>query len=80
MDIMMPVMDGYQTMAAIRDRPQFAGLPIIAVTGKVVSLERDRCIAAGASEYINKPVDSDELMTALRRWLPAAEEPSDLQD
>ena len=72
MDIMMPIMDGYQTMTAIRKRPHFAALPIIAVTGKVVGQERERCIAAGASDYINKPVDTTELLAALSAWLPSA--------
>jgi signal transduction histidine kinase/HAMP domain-containing protein/ActR/RegA family two-component response regulator len=71
MDIMMPVMDGYQTMTAIRARKQYAELPIIAVTGKVVGKERERCIAAGASGYIPKPVDTATLLNALSAWLPA---------
>ena len=71
MDIMMPVMDGYQTMAAIRARNQYAELPIIAVTGKVVGTERERCLAAGASDYIPKPVDTASLLNALAAWLPA---------
>jgi signal transduction histidine kinase/HAMP domain-containing protein/ActR/RegA family two-component response regulator len=71
MDIMMPVMDGYQTMTAIRARKQYAELPIIAVTGKVVGKERERCIAAGASDYIPKPVDTTTLLNALAAWLPA---------
>ncbi|MCW3041347.1 MAG: Hybrid signal transduction histidine kinase, partial [Solirubrobacterales bacterium] len=71
MDIMMPVMNGYETMAAIRDRPGFAELPIIAVTGKVVGGERERCLAAGASDYIPKPVDTAELLEALATWFPA---------
>jgi CheY-like chemotaxis protein len=72
MDIMMPVMNGYETMAAIRDRPKWADLPIIAVTGKVIGGERERCIAAGASDYIPKPVDTAELLAALSGWFPAA--------
>ncbi len=69
MDIMMPVMDGYQTMTAIRTREKYADLPIIAVTGKVVGSERERCIAAGASDYIPKPVDTSSLLDALAIWL-----------
>ena len=70
MDIMMPVMNGYETMAAIRAIPRMSDLPIIAVTGKVVGGERERCIAAGASDYIPKPVDTAELLSALTRWYP----------
>ncbi len=71
MDIMMPVMNGYEAIAAIRSRPGCADIPIIAVTGKVVGSERERCITAGASDYIPKPVDTAELLAALRVWLPA---------
>jgi CheY-like chemotaxis protein len=72
MDIMMPVMDGYETIRTIRDRSGFADLPIIAVTGKVVAGERQRCLDAGADDYIPKPINSAELLTALGPWLPAA--------
>jgi len=78
MDIMMPEMNGYQTMTAIRELPDCADLPILAVTGRVVEGERDRCLAAGASDYIPKPVDTAELLTALGKWLsiePVAEAP-----
>jgi CheY-like chemotaxis protein len=71
MDIMMPIMNGYEAMTAIRQRPRFADLPIIAVTGKVVGQERERCIAAGASDYIPKPVDTVELLGALSEWFPS---------
>jgi signal transduction histidine kinase/HAMP domain-containing protein/ActR/RegA family two-component response regulator len=71
MDIMMPLMNGYEAMAAIRKLPRFADLPIVAVTGKVVGGERARCLAAGASDYIPKPVDTAELLAALSRWFPA---------
>ncbi|MEY2570077.1 MAG: hypothetical protein QOE63_427, partial [Acidimicrobiaceae bacterium] len=70
MDIMMPVMDGYETMRAIRAMEQFAALPIIAFTGKSAAGERQRCLDAGANDYIPKPVDTQELLTALRPWLP----------
>jgi CheY-like chemotaxis protein len=71
MDIMMPVMDGYETIRAIRAIDQFKSLAIIAVTGKVVSGERQRCIDSGADDYVPKPVDTAELLAALRPWLPA---------
>jgi CheY-like chemotaxis protein len=70
MDIMMPGMDGYTTIRAIRAVERFQTLPIIAVTGKVVSGERQRCLAAGANDYVPKPVDTVELMTAIGPWLP----------
>ncbi len=69
MDIMMPGMDGYETMEAIRLGLGLRDLPIVAVTGKVVGGEREHCIAAGASDYIPKPVSTIELMTALDKWL-----------
>ena len=70
MDIMMPGMDGYEVMRAVRKLPQWADVPIIAVTGKVVGSERERCIEAGASDYIPKPIDTAELLTAIEKWLP----------
>jgi signal transduction histidine kinase/HAMP domain-containing protein len=70
MDIMMPGMDGYETMRAIRLVDAFAGLPIIAVTGKVMSGERERCLEAGANDYVTKPVDTVELLAAIGPWLP----------
>jgi signal transduction histidine kinase/HAMP domain-containing protein/ActR/RegA family two-component response regulator len=69
-DIMMPGMDGYEMMRAIRRRPQHAGLPILAITAKVTAGERQRCIDAGASAYIPKPVDPAELLLLLGEWLP----------
>jgi CheY-like chemotaxis protein len=72
MDIMMPVMDGYDTIRAIRALEQFASIPILAVTGKVVEGERERCIAAGADDYIVKPVDSSHLLVSLQTWLPTS--------
>jgi CheY-like chemotaxis protein len=71
MDIMMPRMNGYEAMAAIRRRPHSADMPIIAVTGKVVGSERERCLAAGASDYIAKPLHTAELLEALSTWFPA---------
>jgi CheY-like chemotaxis protein len=69
MDIMMPGMDGYETMRAIRALKQFKVLPIVAVTAKVMSGERERCIAAGATDYVPKPVDIGELLLAIGPWL-----------
>jgi signal transduction histidine kinase/HAMP domain-containing protein len=71
MDIMMPVMDGYDAIRAIRTHVELKSLPIIAVTGKVVSGERERCMEAGANDYVPKPVNSAELLTVLRPWLPS---------
>jgi hypothetical protein len=69
MDIMMPEMDGYETMQAIRKLERFASLPIIALTAKAMKADRDKCIEAGASDYISKPLDIDQLLSLLRVWL-----------
>jgi len=72
MDIMMPEMDGYETMQAIRQIPEFRSIPIVAVTAKAMKGDRAKCIDAGASDYITKPVDLEQLFSVLRVWLVRA--------
>jgi signal transduction histidine kinase/CheY-like chemotaxis protein/HAMP domain-containing protein len=69
MDVMMPGMDGYETMTAVRQMPQFGRLPIIAVTARAMPGDREKSLSAGANDYVTKPVDTDELLACMERWL-----------
>jgi CheY-like chemotaxis protein len=69
MDIMMPEMDGYETMQVIRQNALFRRMPIIALTAKAMKGDREKCLEAGASEYLAKPVNTEQLLSTLRMWL-----------
>jgi len=69
MDMMMPVMDGYETMRRIRADKRFSDLPIIALTAKAMKQDKEKCIQAGASDYLSKPVEIDRLLSMMRIWL-----------
>ena len=69
MDIMMPGMDGYQTMQVIRQNADLRRLPIVALTAKAMKGDRERCFEAGASDYLAKPVNTEQLLSVLRTWL-----------
>jgi CheY-like chemotaxis protein len=69
MDVMMPEMDGYETMRHIRADARFSSLPIIAVTAKALKDDREKCVEAGASDYLPKPIDNDRLVELIRMWV-----------
>ena len=69
MDIMMPVMNGYEAIQAIRKQNKYKNLPILALTAKAMKLDREKCIEAGASDYISKPVNIEQMLSLMRVWL-----------
>jgi len=76
MDIMMPEMDGYEAISEIRKMDNFKSLPIIALTAKAMKADRDHCLEVGASDYISKPLDIDQLFSLLRVWLSRKDDDS----
>jgi CheY-like chemotaxis protein len=78
MDVQMPVMDGYETTAAIRAQDRFKDLPIIAMTANAMAEDRQRCLAAGMNDFVAKPIDTDRLWQALLRWTPPQAPQSDI--
>jgi CheY-like chemotaxis protein len=69
MDVMMPEMDGYETMRVIRSDPKYKTLPIVAVTAKALKDDREKCVAAGATDYLPKPVDPSKLVELMALWI-----------
>ena len=72
MDVMMPEMDGLEATRRIREQPKWAALPIIALTAKAMRDDQEKCLAAGANDYVAKPIDVDKLVSLIRVWMPRA--------